>query len=71
MSLNNRILALFIVAITVVSTIVFVTTRFTFKGELQGIIRQNLDDVVSTALHLLAAPRSRIWKACARPSIGT
>lgn len=55
MSLNNRILALFTVAITVVSIIVFVTTRFTVKDELQGIIRQNLDDVVSTAVHLLAA----------------
>ena len=55
MSLNRRILLLFVVSLIAVSAIVFITNRYTVKKEIQAIIRQNLDDVVETALHLIAA----------------
>ena len=55
MSLKLRILILFNIAIFTASAMVFAANRYTVKKEIQAIIRQNLDDVVETALHLIAA----------------
>jgi methyl-accepting chemotaxis protein len=55
MSLNRRIIMLFVASIVAVSAMIFMTNRYTVKTEIQAIIRQNLDDVVETALHLIAA----------------
>ena len=55
MSLNRRIMALFVASLVAVSAMIFMTNRYTVKNEIQAIIRQNLDDVVETALHLIAA----------------
>ena len=55
MSLNRRILAVFLLSIIAVSAIIFAVNRVTVKGAIQSIIRQNLDDVVDTAVHLIDA----------------
>jgi len=55
MSLSRRIMVLFVASLVAVSAMIFLTNRYTVKNEIQSIIRQNLDDVVETALHLIAA----------------
>jgi methyl-accepting chemotaxis protein len=59
MSLNRRILILFVASLVTVSVVVSAANRYTVKKEIQAIIRQNLDDVVETALHLLSAAPDR------------
>ncbi len=54
MGLTHRIVLLLIGSVVAVSLILFVANRYTVKSEVQNIIRQNLDDVVETAVALVA-----------------
>ncbi|MDJ0811383.1 MAG: Cache 3/Cache 2 fusion domain-containing protein, partial [Desulfobacterales bacterium] len=55
MGLTRRIVLLLIGSVVAVSLILFLANRYTVKSEVQNIIRQNLDDVVETAVALIAA----------------